>query len=225
MYHPLIGIVRLCKHICWLLLISGFSLHTSPLYGSEKQRLMVLDDRLVVIREALLTNDQKLRSLHKSYPEVAALTVQFKLMSLNAVNRFSSKWHKVLSLPVEAHDLGPTIYAKSPEWRTMTELTEMRYALSGVWIAAPKISIAKEETDTSKLHIFLKSAPYRVIPTLNDTPDLSVLMDYDRYQSPDIELAFDLPMTHGELPKDDRGSGVDFWQKFRCNFLRIERSC
>ena len=186
---------------------------------------MVLDDRLVVIREALLTNDQKLRSLHKSYREVAALTVQFKLMSLNAVNRFSSKWHKVLSLPVEAHDLGPTIYAKSPEWRTMTELTEMRYALSGVWIAAPKISIAKEETDTSKLHIFLKPMPKRDMVKWAGTPDLSVLKDGGRHELPDINFPSHPLLKNKGAYYENIGNRPNLWRAFKCHFLVIRRSC
>ena len=225
LYQPLIGIVRVCKFICWLLLTSGFSLHTSSVHGSEKQRLRFLDDRLAVIREALLTNDQKLRSLHESHPEVAALNMQFKLMSINAANRISRKWHKVLSLPVETHARGSTIYARSPEWRTMTKLTEMRYALSGVWTEAPKISIAKEETDTKKLHTLLKSIPYRVIPKLAETPDLSLLKNPDDYELLVMISPLDQLSEKGKSQPKDQETRINIWRSFKCKFLLIRREC
>ena len=112
---PLVGIVRVCKFLRQFLLTFDFSLQMSAVHGSENQQLMVLDDRLVDMREALLTNDPKLGSLHQSRPDPATLNAQFKWMSLNVANCVSNKWHNLKSLTVETQNLGPKIYARSPE--------------------------------------------------------------------------------------------------------------
>ena len=136
----------------------------SAVHGSENQPLMVLDDRLVDIREALLTNDPKLGSLHQSRPDPATLNAQFKWMSLNVANCVSNKWHNLKSLTVETQSLGPKIYARSPEQNTMMDLTKIQYALSGIWATAPTMPSTDGETDTSKFYMLFEPMPYRNIP-------------------------------------------------------------
>jgi hypothetical protein len=97
------------------------------------------------------------------------------------IKRLGAKWHNLISLLAEIQDFGPIIYARSPEWTVMTELTKMRYALSEVCIATLTISIADEETESSKLHTFLKPKPKVVIPEMART--LNLLLVHEQIAS------------------------------------------
>ena len=73
------------------------------------------------------------------------------------------------------------LFSRSADWSAMIKFNKFRYALSGVWKAAPKISTAYEETDTSKLRILKKQMEHREIPKFTVTPDLWATKRIDVY--------------------------------------------